>query len=134
MVLGGGGVRKQNKTKKPLILQFHRGDQYFILNENLLPSEMQMRLCCFECVMSLLSTQRLTPFLCPDYTSLVSGAGNNISQEIEGARALSKHVCLLLLGPLTKCMHCHRVKHHLNTPSFHPGLQTSHLPSLVFID
>lgn len=64
---GARGVKKQNKTKKPLILQFHRGDQYFSLNENLLPSEMQMRLCCF----SLLSTQRLTPFLClsiPDWS------------------------------------------------------------------
>lgn len=44
------GVEGKNKTepKKPLILQFHRRDQYFSLNENLLPSEMQMRLCCFS--------------------------------------------------------------------------------------
>lgn len=41
-------VKTKQNQKKPLILQFHRRDQYFSLNENLLPSEMQMRLCCFS--------------------------------------------------------------------------------------
>lgn len=78
--------KKQNRTKNPLILQFHRGDQYFSLNENLLPSEMQMRLCCF----SLLSTQRLTAFLSREHTSQASGAGNVIIfQGTEGASPLS---------------------------------------------
>ena len=31
--------------KKSLMLQFHRADQYYSLNANLWPSEMQMRLC-----------------------------------------------------------------------------------------
>lgn len=91
------GIGEKNRTKNPLILQFHRGDQYFSLNENLLPSEMQMRLCCF----SLLSTQRLTAFLSREYTSQASGAGNVIIfQGTEGASPLSDWAWLPLLpGP-----------------------------------
>lgn len=92
---GGGGAVTATTTKNPLTLQFHRVDQYFSLNENLLPSEMQLRLCCF----SLLSTQRPTAFLCPVYISLARGAANTIiSQETEEASTLSERVCLLSLG------------------------------------
>lgn len=46
--------KKQNKKIQTLDTAISQGDQYFRLNENLLPSEMQTRLCCLR----LLSTLR----------------------------------------------------------------------------
>lgn len=79
--------KKMKRNQNPLILQFHTGDQCFILNEDLLPSEMQMRLCCF----SLLYPEAHTLPVC---TSQVSGAGDIIiSREPEGVSTSSDGAC-----------------------------------------
>lgn len=106
--------KKTKQNPKFLILQFHRVDQYFSLNENLLPSEMQTKLCSF----SLLFKQR--PHSLPDYTSQTSRAGNI---------TLSQHICFLPLGTRDSVLSQRML---FEMPIFHPGITSSH-PSLPLL-
>lgn len=112
------------KKSKLLILYFHRVDQCFSLNENLLPSEMQMRLCCF----SRLSTQR--PHSQPSCVLTTPAWPAEQVTEPPGnwrSSTLSKHVCLVPLGLLTQGCQRALCEHALLSSR----LTDLHLPILV---
>lgn len=109
-----------------MILQFHRADQYFSLNENLLPSEMQTKLCCFI----LLSTQRPHSLPVSWYTSLASRAGN-VTPGNWRSSTLCEHVCLLPLGTPGSLLSQKALFEHALLSSRLTDITSSHLPLLA---